>query len=176
MSTVQIDSLPASIKIFPADSRIWLFGLDASLENGDMETVAAHLNRFIDSWQSHGREVKGTFAVIESRFLLIVAHAGVSGCSTDDLMRTMRKLQDELGIVVMDGLRVFYRDERGAIRSVRRPDFLEMIRDGGITAETPVFDLSLTSLGQLQTGAFERPLKDSVFRKMTGLLAAGENK
>lgn len=176
MSTVQTENLPENIKIFPADSRIWLFGLDAKLENGAMETVAAHLNRFIDSWQSHGREVTGTFAVIESRFLLIVARAGVSGCSTDELMRTIRKLQDELGTVVLDGLRVFFRERNGSIRSAGRADFLEMIREEAITADTAVFDLSLTRLAQLQAGEFERPLKDSIFRKMAGTLAAGENK
>ena len=52
---------------------------------------------------------------------------------------------------------VFFRDAEGQIRHLPRRAFREEVSAGRITADTPVFDLSITTLGELRDGRFERP-------------------
>lgn len=163
MSTAQTSYIPQSLSSFPHSSRIWLFGFERELSLDEMGAIAEALNAFIDSWNCHGSEVKGTFAVIEGRFLMVIAREDVSGCSKDSLMRTLASVEERMGMNILSGLRFFYRDDRGHIHAVDRSDVSRLIRTGTIGKETTVFNLALTTFGQLHGGLFELPLKNSVF-------------
>jgi hypothetical protein len=83
-----------------------------------------------------------------------------SGCSIDALLRVLREIERALGVELVGHAPVWYRDSSGAPVRVSRPDFKDRARQGIIHAETPVFDLSLTRVGDLRSGRFEGPVRE----------------
>lgn len=171
MTIANSSYIPVSLAGFSPESRIWLFGLSRPLSNDELHSVATLLNAFIDGWQSHGDDVRGTFAVIESQFVLVMSNSEVSGCSKDTLMRVMQQLEQKLGVNALDSLRIFYRNNAGEIAWARRAEFRDLVSNGTIETDAPVFDLSLTNFKQLHSGEFEVPLCDSVYKQLIEKIA-----
>lgn len=144
----------------PDDTRVWIHTADASLDD---ETQAAFVNRleaFVDDWTSHGHPVQGGATVLHNRFVVL---AGVqadgsrpSGCAIDEAARVVDETAEALGVTWVPSLHVVYRTAEGTVAAVPRPTFQERAEAGAITAETPVFDPSVTSLGALRDGTFEQ--------------------
>lgn len=153
-----------SMKQLPEDARVWMYAADRELNELEENRVREILEDFCSNWTSHGRTVKSAADVIEGRFAVLagcIEGGDVSGCGIDKSVHALDKAASELAFEWLPGLRVHYRDDRGVPRSVTRQDFRNLVRSGAITAETPVFDFSIQTLGQLRSGAFERPAGDS---------------
>ena len=73
---------------------------------------------------------------------------GASGCSIDGLFRTLKALEPKLGASLVTSGLVFYRDPSGAIQSVDRERFSALGAEGKIGLDTPVFDPTVTTLGE----------------------------
>ena len=106
---------------FPDDAKLWVFPLTRPLTEADLSKVRGRLNAFLGEWNSHGAAVRGAYEVFEDRFVLVAGHLedGVSGCSTDSLMRLMKLLRDEEGIDGFDRALVFFRDADNVLRGGR---------------------------------------------------------
>ena len=144
----------------PDDARLWVFAADRPLGDEEIARVDTVLDRFMAGWVAHGHPVVGGYEMRENTFLLIGADeraTGVSGCSIDALTRTLRELEDALGARLIDRAPIWFRDAGGGVRAVSRPEFREMARSGEVDASTPVFDPTLTTVGHLREGRWERP-------------------
>ena len=75
----------------------------------------------------------------------------------DDIRLT---LGNELGASFIDHAPVWYRDGH-EVRSVSRPAFKALADDGEVDLSTPVFDTSLTRIGDYRAGALETPARGS---------------
>jgi hypothetical protein len=84
----------------------------------------------------------------------------VSGCGIDSLVHAVDEAAAHLGISWASALSVFYRDADGHVQTASRADFRAQVQAGTITARTPVFDPSLTTLGAARS-RFEQPAGDS---------------
>ena len=84
------------------------------------------------------------------------AAAGVSGCSIDALVRRMDRLGSALGVDLVEHGPVAYRDG-GEIRHVPRHRFAALAASGSVTLDTIVFDNTITSVGDVRRGRWERP-------------------
>ncbi len=82
--------------------------------------------------------------------------AGVSGCSVDALVRTMKSLGQQLGVELLDHASVFYRDGVTVTR-VSRDHFADAVSRGALTPATIVFDNTVPTTGALRAGAWEAP-------------------
>jgi hypothetical protein len=59
------------------------------------QTISSYLTPFIQNWRSHGILVRGDWALYANACVLIVgdeAQTGVSGCSTDGMIRTIQQV------------------------------------------------------------------------------------
>lgn len=149
---------------FPDKSRLWIYGADRRLTSSEQATIQDRLDTFIDEWQSHGRPVDGKSIVVEDRFLLIAAvvrGGDISGCGIDSSTHEIDTLAGDLGIEWLPALTIFYRSASGKIKGVSRPDFRQRVREGAITRETGIFDLSIETLGDLRESGFEQPAGSS---------------
>ncbi len=156
MPLVTFDSLPD-------DSRVWVFAADPPLQDAGAEQLLDDVERFLKGWQAHGEPLRVGYDWRESRFLTIAVDqstAGASGCSIDGLYRTLRALEPALGASLVAGGRVFYREPSGAVAAVSRETFGDLAAAGAIRRTTPVFDTTITTLGEWRR-TFERPLADS---------------
>ena len=145
-------------------ANIWIFGISPSLDEARSMTLLARVDAFLDEWAAHGVPIRGARELREGSFLVIAADEKRerSGCSIDRLFHTLRQLESELGVQILDANRVFLRDN-GGVRAVPRSQFRE-----AATTSTPVFDTTAEQLGAVRTGSWERPAADSWHRHLLG--------
>jgi hypothetical protein len=153
-----------SFSDLPDDARLWVFAASRPLTSEESTSLLARVDGFLAGWHAHGHAVVGARDLRLDQFLLIAADeraTGVSGCSIDSLYRVLKEAEHDLGVGLLDASLVFYRDGDGAVRAASRPDFRELLRDGGIDEDTPVFDNTVRSVGDLRNEAWEKPLRSS---------------
>jgi hypothetical protein len=73
---------------------------------------------------------------------------------------TLKQLERDLGVAILDSNRVFLRDQNG-VRAVQRSEFRNTA-----TPETPVFDVTVERLGDVREGAWEKPAAESWHRQL----------
>jgi hypothetical protein len=139
------------------DARIWIFGISPSLDARQGELLLNRVNAFLDQWAAHGTPITAAADLREGSFLVVAAdeRSEKSGCSIDRMFGTLRELERDLGVQILDSTRVFFRDN-GNVRAADRADF-----KNAADAETRVFDVTAERLGEVRQGAWERRAADS---------------
>lgn len=150
---------------FPDDARLWVFAAPRPLSAEERGEVMRRVGGFVEAWVAHGHPVVGAAELVHDRFLFVAADeraTGVSGCSIDSMTRALRQVDAELGTALLDASgSVFFRGADGAVTSVPRAEFREMARSGRVSGETVVFDNTVTTVGDLRNGQWEKPLASS---------------
>lgn len=133
------------------DAHVWIFGISPSLDEPKQATLLRAVDGFLDDWAAHGTPIRGARDLREGSFLIIAAdeRREKSGCSIDRMFGTLRALERELGVSILDSNRVFLRHGDG-VRAVGRGDF-----KSAATSDTTVFDTTAETLGDVRTGAWE---------------------
>lgn len=142
------------------DALIWIYGFSRDLNAREREVVRKSIQQFVQNWNSHKIPVKGDFELLYDRFVVLAAESSPSGCSIDSSITVFKKLEHQLGIDALDQNLVFYANDN-SIQSCERDRFRELVKSGQISETTKVFDLTLTTVGDLQTGKFEKDFRDS---------------
>jgi hypothetical protein len=144
------------------DAHIWIFGVSPALDAQKSAVLLRQVDAFLDEWAAHGTPIRGARDLREGSFLIIAADENreKSGCSIDRMFGTLRALERELNVQILDSNRVFLRDA-GAVRAVPRGDFRS-----AANGDTPVFDVTAEKLGEVRTGAWERRAADSWHRQL----------
>ena len=146
-------------ELLPDSARVWVFAAARPLEIEEREALLAEVDAFLDEWNAHrvpldcGRDFR------HDRFLIVGVDeeaAGVSGCSVDALVRTMKRLGQQLGVELIDNASVFYRDGDN-VRRVSRDDFADQVAQGTVTADSTVYDNTVPTVGALRSGGWEAP-------------------
>ena len=148
----------------PDDARLWTFAASRPLDSAEAARLLERVDAHLDGWLAHGRAVHGGREWRYDRFLLVAADeraTGVSGCSIDALFRVLGELEQELGVALRDGSRVWFRDADGEIRAASRAEFRGLAREGAIGADTTVFDTTVATVGELRGGRWETPMTHS---------------
>jgi hypothetical protein len=156
MPIVPFDSLPD-------ESRVWVFASDRPVERDAADRLIEAVDGFLEQWKAHGAPLRCGREWRDDRFLIVGVDTtveGASGCSIDGLFRTLQRLETAIGARLVGGGRVFFRDPSGHARAASREEFADLAEHGTVTAETPVFDTSLTSAGEWRA-SFERPAGES---------------
>ncbi len=149
----------ASFDQLPDHARLWVFAAERPLSADEAERLLTEVDEFLDGWHAHQVPLTCARDFRYGQFLLIGADeraAGVSGCSIDALVRTMKSLGAQLGVSLLDHGAVHFR--RGdAIVRMTRDAFAEAVAAGEVTPETIVFDNTATTVGAVRRGDWERP-------------------
>ncbi len=144
------------------DAPVWIFGISPTLDPRQSAILLAEVNSFLDTWAAHNVPITAAAELREGSFLIVAAHeeSEKSGCSIDRMFGTLRKLERDLEVQILDSTRVFFRD--GAeVRAIHRNEFRN-----AANAETPVFDVTAQRLGEVRQGAWERRAADSWHRQL----------
>lgn len=139
------------IEDLPNTARVWVFGSDLPLGAEKSTILLEEVDRFLEKWNAHGSPLTAARSWKHDRFLTIAVDqstAGASGCSIDGLFRTLKALQPKLGTNLLTSGCVFYRELDGTITCTVREKFTELAAAGKVSAATPVFDPTVTSLGE----------------------------
>jgi hypothetical protein len=152
-----------NFRSLPDHGRLWVFPSSRSLNAQESSEVLKEVDRFLEQWTAHGRELKSGRDLREGRFLLIgvdEAAEVASGCSIDALVKNLRALGAELGVSFVDHAPVWYRNG-DRVQSVSRAEFKSMAGKGEVSRQTLVFDTSLTEVRVLRDFGLERPAAET---------------
>jgi hypothetical protein len=141
----------------PATARLWIFAAERELNDAERDRLLEQVDGFLATWAAHGAPLTAARDFRYDRFLFVGVDeeaAGVSGCSIDALVRTMKGLEHEMGAALVDNSPVLYRKD-GEIRRVSRQRFAELAELGAVNLETTVFNNTLTKIGELVEGRWE---------------------
>jgi hypothetical protein len=159
------ETTAAPLARMPDHARLWVFAAPRALSPAEAGVLAERVSDFVSGWHAHGHPVVGSWGLEHDRFLLIAADedaTGVSGCSIDSLYDSLKALERELGVSLLDASsRVWFRDANGEIQALTRPEFRALARSGGVGPETIVFDNTAATLGAVRAGEWEREMKDA---------------
>lgn len=148
----------------PDPARVWIHATSQPVLGTEAGHLLGRIEEFIHGWAAHGEPVVGACDWVYDRFLFVAADeeaTGVSGCSIDTLFRTLKTLENELGITLLDSSPVFYRDPAMAVQALSRGRFREMVAAGEVVADTLVFDNTVGTVGAIRRGEWERPFAGS---------------
>lgn len=145
-------------------AHVWIFGVSPALDAEKETAVLRQVDAFLDQWASHGTPIRAARELREGSFLIIAAdeQSERSGCSIDKMFGTLRQLERDLGVQILDANRIFLRDGQ-AVRAVPRDEF-----PNAADESTVVFDVLAEELGAVRSGAWERPAADSWHRQLLG--------
>ena len=153
-----------SFEVLPDDARLWVFGANRALTAAERERVLGEVDRFLEAWKAHGAPLTCARDFAEGRFLLVgVDERSVppSGCSIDAMVNVLGGLEKELGLSLVEHGPVFWRTDAGEVKRADRAEFRKLAEQGSVGPATPVFDTTLTRVGRLRDGAWERPARES---------------
>lgn len=142
---------------------IWVFGLSPRLDRPKQDTLLRAVDAFLAGWAAHGQPITSAREIRDGSFLIIAAESDSerSGCSIDKLFGTLRRLETELGVSIVDANRVFYRSADGTVEAASRETFGDQGRP-----QTVVFDTTAESLRDIRNGRWERPAAESWHRHL----------
>jgi hypothetical protein len=156
MPVVAFDQLPAG-------ARLWVFAAERPLDAAARERLLGVVDGFLSQWKAHGVPLTAARDWRYDRFLLVgvdEASAGASGCSIDAMVRQIEVLEGALGVALLDHGPVLFR--RGdAIERLGRPEFAALARSGAVSADTIVFDNTVTRVADVRDGRWETPARAS---------------
>jgi hypothetical protein len=140
-----------------------VYGFDRPLDTDEKSRMEADLNDFVEGWTSHKEPVTGAAVIVEDRFVLLAGQceAGIGGCSIDGSVALIRSFDGKYGLDAFDRNLVFFRGHDDTIQSVTRAEFQRGVDEGQLGNCTIVFDLTLTTLGELRKDRFETTFKSS---------------
>lgn len=147
----------------PDRGRLWVFAAPRDLGPDEERRLLDEVDRFLEGWKAHGQPLTNARDWREHRFLFVAVDPvsePPSGCSIDAMVRVLKGLEAELGVALTDHAPVHFRDGDEA-RSAARGEFKRMAAEGEVGPETPVFDTTITSVGELREGRWERPAREA---------------
>ena len=147
-------------------SYTWFFSLENALTAEQEAQLQADFKQFTDQWQSHGTPVDGLIRIRYNRFVIVQANpaeARPSGCSIDSLRRGVEQILAQRGYRHMEPMWVFFRDTEGEIQRAHFQQMGSLLAEGKISAQTPVFDHSLSHSDDLNL--WERPLAETWMKR-----------
>lgn len=147
----------------PDSARLWVFAADRPLSGVEETRLLEVVDDFLRRWKAHGTPLHAGREWIRERFLVVAVdeeRAPPSGCSIDALVRSLKDLEREMGVSLVDKAPVWYLEE-DEVRAVSRGDFAALAESGDVGPDTPVFDPTLTRLARLREGELELPARES---------------
>lgn len=161
---------PVRFEDLPPHARLWTFAASRSVTEDEEQRILLAVDEFLDGWAAHGVPLTSARDWHYGRFLFVAVDekaAGVSGCSIDALIRSLRALERELDLSLTDNEPVLFRDD-DAIRQASRPEFKSLADAGAVGAQTVVFDNTIQTVGDLRDGCWEIPASQSWHAALLG--------
>lgn len=90
---------------FSDDSRIWIYQSNRLFSIGEAMEIEKILDQFAGEWKSHGTPVKGFGTLFFGQFIILMAdeaQTGISGCSTDSSVRTIKMIESSMKVSLFE--------------------------------------------------------------------------
>ncbi len=157
---------------FHPESRVWVYQSSRLFSMNEAFEVEDMLNRFTESWLSHGSPIKGAAYLFFGQFIILMADesaTGVSGCSTDTSVRLIKDLEQRFGVSLFDRLSLAFviKDKVELLPMSQLP---YAIKNGFVNGDTLYFNNLVQTKEELEKN-WIIPIKDSWLAKKVELPA-----
>ncbi len=145
------------INILPSDfspsSRTWIYQSNRPFSEKEEIEINEQLRNFYLQWQSHGAEVKGWAKLVFGQFIVVMADeafSGVSGCSTDGMVRVIKSLERQYQVDLFDRLTItFLVDEKPQPLPMQQVKYA--LEKGYIETDTLLFNNTVDTKAKLES-------------------------
>ena len=157
---------------FSNDSRVWIYQSNRPFSDWEIAEINDQLHLFYAHWLSHGAPVKGWAAVLYGQMIVVMADeaaTGVSGCSTDGMVRIVQSLERQYSVQLFDRLAITFL-VHGKPQMLPISQVAYALEKGYIAPDTPMFDNTVATKGELES-RWMVPLQETWLGARLGLQA-----
>lgn len=154
------------------NARVWIYQSNRQLTPTEQDFISGSAKQFCQQWAAHGSGLQATYQLIHDHFLVLAVdeHShSASGCSIDSSVHFIQGLQNELGLSFFDRQLIAFKKESG-IELVPLSDLKSEISAGKITPDTPVYDNTIGTVGDLHNN-WDKPAGHTWIRRYFKALA-----
>ena len=146
--------------------KIWIYTLSKQLSAEQETELATRCQNFVSSWTAHEVSLDASYELYKHRLLIFKvdeANYNASGCSIDKQLRLVKELEQEFSLELLNRLLVAY-ETNDQINVAKNNRIAELLENGIITANTLVFDNTITDAEDLKTN-WKKPLSQTYLAK-----------
>ena len=136
----------------PKTSRVWVYQSNRDLAQAESKDLENRLKNFVETWQAHKQDLKGSAKILKNRFLILAldeSYNKASGCSIDASVHFLHSLEVEFDLVLFG--RSLYFLHQGNIETITIPEIQKAIQDQKIKKETTIFNNLVNTIEALET-------------------------
>ena len=137
---------------FAPTSKVWIYQSSRPFSKQEEQEINEQLYNFYIQWQSHGADVKGWAKLIFNQFVIVMAdenYSGVSGCSTDGMVRIIKSFERQYSVDLFDRLTItFLVDEKPQPLPMQQVKYA--LEKGYIETDTLLFNNTVDTKEKLE--------------------------
>lgn len=126
----------------PSEARVWVYQSSRPFSPGEMRIVEDQLHQFTNEWSVHGMPLNTSFKVEYNQFIILAAdesHQNASGCSIDGSVRTLKSVEQTIGVQLFDrNLVAFKQGEE--VMTISLKEIKEKFTDGTLNENSLTFN------------------------------------
>lgn len=167
MIAVKDSVLDELIEHFPDRSRVWIYQSTRPFTNAEAEEINAVLQKFNESWESHGRPVDSASVLLMDRFVVFVVddtNNKAGGCSIDTSVHLMKEFEQKYNVEMFNRLQIVGINPKGDFIQFDFKNCPELLASGTLNQESTVFNNTIHDLASLRD-SWMIPLKDSFLKR-----------
>ena len=146
----------------PLSSRVWVYASDRKFTQKEIISIRKDLEYFLSNWTSHNQNLETAFELRYDRFIIIAVNQQInntSGCSIDNSVRFMKKLENKYQVDLFDKMNVIYKKDKHLFHK-KLNEFISMYKSNSVTQNTIVFNNLVKTIREYKD-QWEVPAKDS---------------
>lgn len=146
----------------PLNSRVWVYSSNRKFIQKEIISIRKDLENFLSNWTSHNQNLETGFELRYDRFIIIAVNQEInnaSGCSIDNCVRFIKKLENKYEVDLLDKMNVIYKQDKHLYHK-KLNEFISMYKNNLVSLNTVVFNNLVNTLGEYKL-KWEVPVKES---------------
>ena len=146
----------------PLNSRVWVYSSNRKLIQKEIISIRKDLEIFLSNWTSHNQNLETGFELRYDRFIIIAVNQEInnaSGCSIDNCVRFIKKLENKYEVDLLDKMNVIYKQDKHLYHK-KLNEFISMYKNNLVSLNTVVFNNLVNTVGEYKL-KWEVPVKES---------------
>ena len=146
----------------PLNSRVWVYSSNRKFIQKEIISIRKDLENFLSNWTSHNQNLETGFELRYDRFIIIAVNQEInnaSGCSIDNCVRFIKKLENKYEVDLLDKMNVIYKQDKHLYHK-KLNEFISMYKNNLVSLNTVVFNNLVNTVGEYKV-KWEVPAKES---------------
>ena len=135
-----------------SDSKLWIFQSTLKLDSKEENVIKKELDFFLKKWTSHGNNLKATYILFKSHFIIFSVDKfffEASGCSIDKLFQKFRDIGLSVDKNFFERNYIFFELSDQKIRSFSMSEFKKKIIEENTIKPDFIYDNSISTISAL---------------------------